>query len=90
MAGRTEVRNGETYMIMRKFGGSIEFGDIKTNMEGIFPDPALNQLANELINNNWRAMVAVMMDQLQVVLEPFFLDMVNSFFSVIPVRKMFL
>lgn len=90
VAGRLEERNGETYMIMRKFDFHPNMEDLKINAEGLFPDPALTQVANELINSNWRAFHDVMIDEAKPIFEPVLLELANSFFKVIPFRKMFL
>lgn len=91
LAGRTEVRNGETYMVLRKFDFvPVVIGDMKVNVEGLFPDTGLTLLANELINQNWRVMFDVTMDEVRRVLEPFFLEPSNSFLTTVPFRKLFL
>lgn len=90
VAGRTEQRYGETFMIMRKFDITPKIGDMKTNAEGLFPDIELTRLANELINSNWRAFFDVMIGEVKAIWEPVLLENANSFFSVVPYRKMFL
>lgn len=90
MAGRTEQRDGETFMIMRKFDLTPKIGDLKTNAEGLFPDIGLNALANELINSNWRAFFDAMINEVKAIWEPVLLEHANSFFSVVPYRTMFL
>lgn len=90
MAGRTSERNGETYMTLEKFDLSPEIGQLKMYIEGLFPDPALNQVANELINNNWRPMMDVSIEMTKKMYEPLLLEYTNAFFGVVPFRKMFL
>lgn len=90
VTGEAEERNGETYMTIRKFDLKPTLGDLKTHVEGLFPDPGLTQIAVDLINNNWRAMFDVMIDEAKTMWEPFLLENANSFFSVVPLRKMFL
>lgn len=76
-------------MIMRKIDLKPEIGKLTTNFDGLFPDPALNQVAVELVNNNWQAMYKVMVDQAKEIWEPFMLQQANAFFSVISYDKMF-
>lgn len=90
MAGQTEVRNGETYMILKKFDLLPKVAQMKTHVEGLFPDAGLTLLAEELINNNWRAFFDVMIDEVKNIYNPVLLENANSFFNVVPYSKMFL
>lgn len=89
VAGSTEDRDGQSYMIMRQFDLKPEIGKLTTNFDGLFREPELNQVAVELVNNNWQAMYKVMVDQAKNIWEPFLLQQANAFFSVISYDKMF-
>lgn len=89
VAGRTEVRNGETYMIMRKFNASPKIGNPRMYVDGLFPDPALDQIATQLFNNNVEVLLNATMNEMVAIMEPQLLREVNKFFTVIPYRNMF-
>lgn len=90
VAGRTEKRNGVEFLKMEKFDLVPQVGQMKTYVDGLFPDPALTQLAVELINNNWRAMLDVSIDEAKRMYEPLLLEYANAFFAYVPFTKMFL
>lgn len=77
-------------MILRKFHAVPTVGNARLSFEGLFPDPSLDQIASELFNNNLVALFDATRSEMSTMIEPFLLKETNSFFSVVPYKKMFL
>lgn len=76
-------------MKLVRFDFVPEIRKMKTYVDGLFPDPELNRIAVELVNQNWQAMYKSMIDEAMKIGEPILIQRVNQSFLRIPFRKMF-
>ncbi|XP_031616969.1 uncharacterized protein LOC116336905 [Contarinia nasturtii] len=80
--------NGKEYVKITKFDVSPQFGDLKVFATGLFPDPELNRVTLEFVNQYWPFMVKEMMPQARATIEPLLIDEANKFLLHVPIRKM--
>lgn len=88
MSGKTVERNGEKYMLVDKFDMTPEVGDMKVYATGLFPDPGLNQVALDFVNQYWPALYKEMLPETRRSWEPLMLDVVNKMFNRVPYRRL--
>lgn len=65
-------------------------GNLKVNFDGLFPDPELNQVTMESINNNWRVFYDASAKEIWAIITDRLLVAISLPFDRIPFRKMFL
>ncbi|XP_058818965.1 putative beta-carotene-binding protein [Topomyia yanbarensis] len=87
ISGRTVDRNGEQYMLIDKFDMSPEVGDMKIYATGLFPDPGLNQVALDFVNQYWPSLYKEMLPETRRSWEPIMLDVINKMFNRVPYRR---
>ncbi|XP_058447268.1 putative beta-carotene-binding protein [Malaya genurostris] len=87
-SGRTYERNGEQYMLIDKFDMSPNVGDMKIYATGLFPDPGLNQVALDFVNQYWPALYKEMLPETRRSWEPIMLDIMNKMFNRVPYRRL--
>jgi len=80
--------NGKEYLKLTKFDFIPHFGSLKVYATGLFPDPELNRVTLEFINQYWPFLVREMTPIVQKQLEPFMLEQANKFLLQVPLRKM--
>ena len=90
MAGQLQERDGEQYIVWNKLIWKPKMKQYRSDISGLIPDPNLNKLIVELINNSWPVMSDTILDNARGIYEPLLLKELNSFFKVVPFRKLFL
>lgn len=88
MAGKVTERNGEEYLQIESFDMSPEVGDMKIYATGLFPDPELNQIALEFVNQYWPMMYKELLPASRQVWEPVMVELVNKIFLRVPYRRL--
>ncbi|XP_065084300.1 putative beta-carotene-binding protein [Ochlerotatus camptorhynchus] len=88
ISGRSTQRNGETYVLIDKFDMSPEVGDMKIFATGLFPDPGLNQVALDFVNQYWPSLYKEMLPETRRSWEPIMLDVINKMFNRVPYRRL--
>lgn len=88
IAGRTIQRNGEEYLMIDKFSMSPEVGDMKVYATGLFPDPGMNQVALDFVNQYWPSLYKQMLPETRRTWEPMMIDIMNKMFNRIPYRRL--
>lgn len=88
MSGIFEDRNGERYLRLNKFDADPNIGNMKIYATGIFPDPELNRIALDFVNQYWPFMYREMLPDTKDVWEPMMIAQANAFLLRVPLRKM--
>ncbi|XP_055637247.1 putative beta-carotene-binding protein [Toxorhynchites rutilus septentrionalis] len=88
ITGSTTERNGEEYMFINKFDMTPEVGDMKIYATGLFPDPGLNQVALDFVNQYWPALYKQMLPETRRSWEPIMLEVINKMFDRVPYRRL--
>ncbi|XP_055598035.1 putative beta-carotene-binding protein [Uranotaenia lowii] len=86
--GRVAERNGEQYMMIENFDMNPEVGDMKIYATGLFPDPGLNQVALDFVNQYWPMLYKQMLPETRQTWEPIMLDLLNKMFNRVPYRRL--
>lgn len=63
---------------------NIELKRLKLEGTGFVPDPDVNQLAIEFVNQNWRQFYTNFIPSTKESWEPLFLEMLNKVFERVP------
>uniref|UniRef100_A0A034WI37 Circadian clock-controlled protein n=1 Tax=Bactrocera dorsalis TaxID=27457 RepID=A0A034WI37_BACDO len=82
--GELYERDGHTYLRLTKFNFEPEIGDMQIYASNLVPDPALNAVILDFVNQYWRQVYKIMLPQTRSTWEPMFLKVMNSFFAAIP------
>jgi len=80
--------DGKEYVKLTRFDVSPQFGDLKVFATGIFPDPELNRMTLEFVNQYWPFLVREIMPQAKKTIEPVLIEEANKFLLHVPLRKM--
>lgn len=88
MSGRTTQRQGEDYLMIEKFDMTPEVGDMQVYATGLFPDPGLNQVALDFVNQYWPSLYKEMLPETRRSWEPMMLDIINKMFNRVPYRRL--
>nr|XP_029730033.1 LOW QUALITY PROTEIN: putative beta-carotene-binding protein [Aedes albopictus] len=88
ISGRTTQRQGEEYLLIDKFDMTPEVGDMKVYATGLFPDPGLNQVALDFVNQYWPSLYKEMLPETRHSWEPMMLDIINKMFNRVPYRRL--
>lgn len=73
------------YMKIAEFDMSnIQLKKFKLEGTGFVPDPDLNQLAMEFVNQNWRQFYTHFIPSTKATWEPLFLETLNKLFERVP------
>jgi len=88
MRGVFETKNGQQYLKLVEYDLMPVIGDLKAYMTGIFPDPQLNRLANEFINQYWPFLYRDIIPETKAMWEPLILSELNAFLLRLPFNKM--
>uniref|UniRef100_A0A336MFV3 CSON001101 protein n=1 Tax=Culicoides sonorensis TaxID=179676 RepID=A0A336MFV3_CULSO len=87
--GEIENIQGEDYMIFKKFDiDNLAIKNMQINATGLFPDPDVNSLVLEFINQYWESLYKQVLPQMKSVWEPITLGSVNKFFGHVPFRRL--
>lgn len=82
--GELYERDGHTYLRLTKFNFEPEIGDMQIYASNLVPDPALNAVILDFVNQNWRQVYKIMLPQTRSTWEPMFLRVMNAFFGAVP------
>ncbi|XP_040168618.1 uncharacterized protein LOC120903319 [Anopheles arabiensis] len=88
MSGHVKERDGEQYLEIEDFDMSPEVGNMKIYATGLFPDPELNQIALEFVNQYWPMFYKEMLPGTRQVWEPVMIELVNKIFLRVPYRRL--
>ncbi|XP_053672475.1 uncharacterized protein LOC128722819 [Anopheles nili] len=88
MSGNVKERNGEEYLEIEDFDMSPEVANMKIYATGLFPDPELNQIALEFVNQYWPMMYKELLPSSRQVWEPVMVELVNKIFLRVPYRRL--
>ncbi|XP_037033894.1 uncharacterized protein LOC119072724 [Bradysia coprophila] len=88
MKGVFETVDGERYLRIESYDIIPTIGDLKVQMTGIFPDPELNKLAVEFINQYWPFLYRDIIPETRKMWEPMLLEQINAFMLRLPFSKM--
>ncbi|XP_004534503.1 uncharacterized protein LOC101456062 [Ceratitis capitata] len=82
--GELYERDGHMYLKLTKFNFEPEIGDMALYASNLVPDPALNAVILDFVNQYWRQVYKVMLPQTRSTWEPMFLKVMNSFLAAVP------
>ncbi|CAO1325915.1 unnamed protein product [Diamesa serratosioi] len=82
--------DGEDYMKMSSFDSVPTVGEMKVSATGLFPDPQLNQVAIDFVNQYWPIMYEEMLPETRKAWEPIVLGILNKFFLTVPYKRLLL
>lgn len=88
MDGIVEERNGEKYVKIVKFDTRPKMKSAKIYATGLLPDPDLNELAIQFVNQVWDRLYEQMFPQTRQIWEPIFLNSINKIFGRVPFRRL--
>uniref|UniRef100_A0A034WBE7 Circadian clock-controlled protein n=1 Tax=Bactrocera dorsalis TaxID=27457 RepID=A0A034WBE7_BACDO len=76
--------DGHRFVRMRRFDAEPKVGDFKLSATGVFPDPTLNELAVNIVNQYWRQIFQVFLPETRQYWGPLLLQQLNEVMSVVP------
>ncbi|XP_053958617.1 uncharacterized protein LOC128863474 [Anastrepha ludens] len=82
--GELYERDGHTYLRLTKFNFEPEIGDMQIYASNLVPDPSLNAVILDFVNQYWRQVYKIMLPQTRDTWEPMFLRVMNLFLGAIP------
>ncbi|XP_067621318.1 uncharacterized protein [Eurosta solidaginis] len=82
--GELYERDGHTYLKLTKFNFDPDIGDMNIYASNLVPDPALNAVILDLVNQYWPQVYKIMIPQTRNTWEPMFLQVTNLFFGAVP------
>uniref|UniRef100_A0A182NFB0 Haemolymph juvenile hormone binding protein n=1 Tax=Anopheles dirus TaxID=7168 RepID=A0A182NFB0_9DIPT len=88
MAGQVQERDGEEYLVIESFDMTPEVGNMKIFATGLFPDPELNTIALEFVNQYWPMIYKELLPNSRQVWEPVMVELVNKIFARVPYRRL--
>uniref|UniRef100_A0A182MKW2 Haemolymph juvenile hormone binding protein n=1 Tax=Anopheles culicifacies TaxID=139723 RepID=A0A182MKW2_9DIPT len=88
MSGHVKERNGEEYLEIETFDMAPEVASMKIYATGLFPDPELNQVALEFVNQYWPMFYKELLPNSRQVWEPEMVALVNKIFLNVPYRRL--
>ncbi|XP_055852596.1 putative beta-carotene-binding protein [Episyrphus balteatus] len=88
MDGKFEVKNGQRFLRMTNFDMDVDIEDMKIYANGLFPDPTLNAIVLDFINQYWREIYKVIIPETRSYWEPLALSAMNEFMLNVPFDKL--
>ncbi|XP_068151152.1 circadian clock-controlled protein daywake [Drosophila tropicalis] len=82
--GELYERDGHTYLRLTKFETEPKVGDLRFYANGLVPDPALNDVILDFINQYWRQLYEAMLPETLATWQPLILKTANDFFAALP------
>ncbi|XP_016962295.1 uncharacterized protein LOC108032799 [Drosophila biarmipes] len=82
--GELYERDGHTYLRLTKLETEPKVGDLKFYANGLVPDPVLNDVILDFINQYWRQLYQAMLPETLAAWQPLILKSSNDFFSALP------
>ncbi|XP_050319977.1 uncharacterized protein LOC126752967 [Bactrocera neohumeralis] len=76
--------DGHRFVRMSRFHAEPKVGDFKLSATGVFPDPTLNELAVNIVNQYWRQIFQVFLPETRQYWGPMLLQQLNDVMSVVP------
>ncbi|XP_053959986.1 uncharacterized protein LOC128864379 [Anastrepha ludens] len=76
--------DGHRFVRMTKFDADPKVNDFKFLASGVFPDPTLNELAVNIINQYWRQIFQAFLPETRKYWGPMLLQQINDIMSVVP------
>uniref|UniRef100_A0A0A1XNW8 Circadian clock-controlled protein n=1 Tax=Zeugodacus cucurbitae TaxID=28588 RepID=A0A0A1XNW8_ZEUCU len=76
--------DGHRFVRMSKFDAEPKVGDFKLTATGVFPDPTLNELAVNIVNQSWRRILQIFLPETRQYWGPMLLQQLNDIMSVVP------
>ncbi|XP_067625569.1 uncharacterized protein [Eurosta solidaginis] len=76
--------DGYRFVRMDKFEADPKVSDFKFFANGLFPDPTLNELALNIVNQYWRQIFQVFLPETRQYWGPMLLQQLNDIMSVVP------
>ncbi|XP_017479810.1 PREDICTED: circadian clock-controlled protein-like [Rhagoletis zephyria] len=76
--------DGHRFVRMTKFDAEPKVKDFKLSASGLFPDPTLNELALNIVNQYWRQIFQVFLPETRQYWGPMLLRQINQIMSVVP------
>ncbi|XP_037959592.1 uncharacterized protein LOC119688965 [Teleopsis dalmanni] len=83
-SGELYERDGHTYLRLTSFDSQPEVGDMHIYATGLVPDPNLNTLLLDYVNQYWRPIYTAMLPETRSTWEPFMLQTANDILSKTP------
>lgn len=88
MNGKFETRDGKRYLRVVDFDMDVDIDDMKIYANGLFPDPTLNAIVVDFINQYWREIYKVIIPETKSYWEPLALNAMNEFMLSVPFDKL--
>lgn len=82
--GHLVPKNGHQYLQIDTFDMIPEIGDMKIYVGGIFPDPAMNQIAVNFLNQYWPAFYKMLLPETRSHWQPLMTNSINEFLGRVP------
>ncbi|KAH8403283.1 hypothetical protein KR222_009691 [Zaprionus bogoriensis] len=82
--GELYERDGHTYVRLTKLEIEPTVGDMRIYANGLVPDPALNDVILDFVNQYWRTLYKAMLPETMAAWEPIMLKLGNDFFAALP------
>ncbi|XP_030561785.1 uncharacterized protein LOC115763385 [Drosophila novamexicana] len=82
--GELYERDGHTYLRLTKLETEPKVGDMRIYANGLVPDPALNDVILDFINQYWQQLYQAMLPETMAIWEPILLKVGNDFFAALP------
>lgn len=82
------TKDGDFMIITASELTDIHVRQMKIEGTGFLPDPDVNQLALEFINQHWRSFIGQMLPATVNVWQTFYVAMANKIFERIPFRSL--
>ncbi|XP_034489415.1 uncharacterized protein LOC117793235 [Drosophila innubila] len=82
--GELYERDGHTYMRLTKLETEPTVGDMHIHANGLVPDPVLNDVILDFINQYWRQLYQAMLPETLAIWQPLMLKVGNDFFAALP------
>jgi len=77
-------KNGHRFVRLTKFDADPKIKDFKFTATGIFPDPTLNEIALNVVNQYWRDIFRIFLPETRKYWAPMILRIMNEVLSVVP------
>ncbi|KAH8255496.1 hypothetical protein KR038_004736 [Drosophila bunnanda] len=82
--GELYDRDGHTYLRLTKLETEPKVEDLHFYANGLVPDPALNDVILDFINQYWRQLYQAMLPETLATWQPMILKSTNDFFAALP------
>ncbi|KAH8378289.1 hypothetical protein KR093_010569 [Drosophila rubida] len=82
--GELYERDGHTYVRLTKLETEPIVGNLRIYANGLVPDPVLNDVILDFINQYWRELYKAMLPETMAIWAPLMLKVANDFFAALP------